>query len=94
MILRNIFKMLISDGLGMWIWWEETRNENTILVGKRPENRTLGRPRRCEDNFKMGLWKIGCKDGRCVELAQNRVQWRALALAVLNFRVLLPQCYC
>jgi hypothetical protein len=39
----------------------------------------------------MDLMEIGCEDGRWMELAQDRVQWRASALAVLNFRVLLPQ---
>jgi hypothetical protein len=32
------------------------------------------------------------KDGRWMELAQDRVQWQALVLAVLKLRVLLPQC--
>jgi hypothetical protein len=31
------------------------------------------------------------EDGRWMELAQDRVQWRALVLAVLNLRVLLPE---
>jgi hypothetical protein len=30
--------------------------------------------------------------GGWMELTQDRVQWRALVLAVLNLRVLLPQC--
>jgi hypothetical protein len=34
--------------------------------------------------------EMGCEDGRWMELAQDRVQWRYLALAVLNLRVLLP----
>jgi hypothetical protein len=33
----------------------------------------------------------GYEDGRWIELAQDRVQWRALVLAVLNLRVLLPE---
>ena len=33
---------------------------------------------------------MGCEDGRWMELAQDRVQWQALALAVLNLLVLLP----
>jgi hypothetical protein len=30
----------------------------------------------------MGLKVIGCKDGMWMELAQDRVQWRALVLAM------------
>jgi hypothetical protein len=40
---------------------------------------------------KMDLGEMGCEDGRWMELAQDRVQWLALALAVLNLRVLLPE---
>jgi hypothetical protein len=39
----------------------------------------------------MHLKEIGSEDGRWIELAQDRVQWQALVLAVLNFRVLLPE---
>jgi hypothetical protein len=39
----------------------------------------------------MDVREIGCEDGRWMELAQDRVQWRALVLAVLNLRVLLPE---
>ena len=33
---------------------------------------------------KMDLREIGFEDGRWMELAEDRVQWRALVLAVLN----------
>jgi hypothetical protein len=36
------------------------------------------------DNIRMDLREICCEDGRCMELAQDRVQWQALVLAVLN----------
>ena len=36
----------------------------------------------------MDLREIGCEDGRWMELAQDRLQWLAVALAVLNFRKL------
>jgi hypothetical protein len=32
----------------------------------------------------MDLMEIGFDDGRWIELAQDRVQWWALVLAVLN----------
>jgi hypothetical protein len=43
-----------------------------------------------EGNAKMSLRETGYEDGRWMELAQDLVQWRALVLAVLNLRVLLP----
>jgi len=39
----------------------------------------------------MDRMEIGCEDGRWMELAQDRVQWWALVLAVLNICVLLPE---
>ena len=39
----------------------------------------------------MDLREIGCEDGRWMELAQDRVQWWALSLAVLNRCVMLPE---
>jgi hypothetical protein len=39
----------------------------------------------------MVLRELGCEDGRWMELAQDRVHWRALVLPVLNVRVLLPE---
>jgi hypothetical protein len=40
---------------------------------------------------KMDLREIGCEDGRWMELAQDRVQWWALVLAMLSPQVLLPE---
>jgi hypothetical protein len=39
----------------------------------------------------MDLKEIGCEDGRWMELARYRIQWRAFLLAVLNLWVLLPE---
>jgi hypothetical protein len=45
----------------------------------------LGYPRtRSEDNVKMGLSETGCEDQRWIELAQDRVKWRGLVLALLK----------
>jgi hypothetical protein len=52
--------------------------------GKRP----LGRPRRrWVNNIKMGLREIGWDGMDCIDLAQDRDQWRALVNAVMNLRV-------
>jgi hypothetical protein len=32
----------------------------------------------------MNLVRLGCEDGRWMELAKDHVQWQALVLAVLN----------
>jgi len=39
----------------------------------------------------MNLMEIDCEDGKWMELAQDRVQWWALVLAVLILCVLLPE---
>ena len=38
----------------------------------------------------MDLREIDCEDGRWMELAQDRVQWWALVLAVLPDLVIIP----
>jgi hypothetical protein len=35
----------------------------------------------------MNIKEIGCEDGRCVEVAQYRVQWRYVVSVVLNIPV-------
>jgi hypothetical protein len=46
-----------------------------------------------EDIIKMVVREVNYEDSMWMKLAQNRVQWRTLVLAVLNLRVLLPQCW-
>jgi hypothetical protein len=59
-----------------------------VMVGKPEGKRPLGRPRRrWEDNIKMDLKEVGCGGVDLIELAQDRDRWRALANAVMNFRV-------
>jgi hypothetical protein len=38
----------------------------------------------------MDVREMGCEDRRWMEAAQERVQWRAVKLLVLNHVVLLP----
>jgi hypothetical protein len=56
---------------------------------RRPEVKIpLGRPRRrCEDNTKLDLREIGIDGANWIQLAQDRVQWRACVNTVMNLRV-------
>jgi hypothetical protein len=63
----------------------EGRGVYRVLVGSPEGKRPLGRPRRrWEDNVKMDL-----RDGRTgwIQLAQDRVQWRACVNTVMDLRV-------
>ena len=63
----------------------ERRGVYRVLVGKPEGNRPLGRPRRrWEDNIKMDLQEVGCRDMDWIKLAQDRNRWRALLTAVMN----------
>jgi hypothetical protein len=54
------------------------------LEGKGPLGR---RTRRWEDNIIMGLREMGIDGANWIQLAQDRVQWRAFVYTVLNLRV-------
>jgi hypothetical protein len=59
-----------------------------VLVGKSEGKRPLGRPRcRWEDNIKVDIQEVGCRDMNLTELPQERDRWRALVNAVMNLRV-------
>jgi len=58
-----------------------------VVVGK-SEGKRLGRSRRrWEENIKMDLQEMGCGNMDRIELAQDRIRWRALVTAVMNGRV-------
>jgi transposase len=64
------------------------RGVRRILVERPEGKRPLGRPRRrWEDNIKMGLRQIGIDGANWIQLAQDRVQWRACVNTVMNLRV-------
>jgi hypothetical protein len=75
-----------------WAWHVallgETRNAYRILVAKTEGKRPLGRPRiRWVDNIKMDLRELVWDGMNCIELAQDRDQWKALVNTVINLRV-------
>jgi hypothetical protein len=59
-----------------------------VLIVRPEGKRPLGRPRcRWEDNIKMDLKEIGIDGSNWIQLAQDRVQWRAFVNTVMNLRV-------
>jgi hypothetical protein len=61
-----------------------------VLVGKSEGKRPLGRHwLRWEDNIKMDLQVVECRDMDWINLDQDRDKMRALEIAVLN--LLVPQ---
>jgi hypothetical protein len=59
-----------------------------ILVGRSEGKRPLGKPRRrWEDNIKPDLREVGIDRANWIQLARDRVQWRAFMNTVVNLRV-------
>jgi hypothetical protein len=66
----------------------DRRGVYRILVGRPEGKRPLGRPGcRWEDNIKMDFREIRIDEANWIQLAQDRVQWRAFVNTVMNFRV-------
>jgi hypothetical protein len=64
------------------------RDVHRVLLGRPKGKRLLGRPRHWwEDNIKMDLREIGIDGANWIQLAQDRVQWRACVNMVLNLHV-------
>jgi hypothetical protein len=58
------------------------------LVGKPEGKRPLRRPRhRWVDNIKIDIREIGWDGMDWIGVAQDRDQWRALVITVMNLRV-------
>jgi hypothetical protein len=59
-----------------------------VLIGRPEGKRPLGRSRRrWENNIKMELREIGIIETNWIQLAQERVQWRACVNMVMNLWV-------
>jgi hypothetical protein len=59
-----------------------------VLVGRPEHKRPLGRPRRrWEDNIKMDRRETAVDEANWIQLAQDRVQWRACVNTIMGLRV-------
>jgi hypothetical protein len=66
----------------------EGRGVYRVLVGRPKGKKPLGRPRyRWEDNIKLDLREIGIDEANWIQLAQDRIQWRAFVNMVMNLQV-------
>jgi hypothetical protein len=66
----------------------EKKNAYKTLVGNPKEKRPLGRlSRRCEDNIKKDLRKIGWGGLDWIYLTQHGDHWRAFLDTVMNIQV-------
>jgi hypothetical protein len=66
----------------------QSSNAYRILVRKLEGKRPLGRTRRrWDDNYKMDLREIGWDGMDWIDLTQDRDQWMALVITVMNLRV-------
>jgi hypothetical protein len=67
----------------------EERGVYRDLVGKPDGKKPMGRPRRrCEDNIRMELQKVGCGGMDWIDLAENRDMWWAVVNVVMRIRVI------
>jgi len=66
----------------------EGRGVYRVLVGRPKGKRPLGRSRRrWGENMKIDLGEIGIDGANWVQLAQDRVRWRAFLKTVMKLRV-------
>jgi hypothetical protein len=67
---------------------EEGKSVYRVLVGRLEGKRPPGRSRRrWEDNIKMDFREIGIDGENWIQLAQDRVQWRAFVNTGMNLLV-------
>jgi transposase len=67
---------------------EEGRGVYRVLVGRPEGKRPRGRRgHRWDDNIKMGLREMGFDGANWIQLARDRVQWRACVNTVMNLRI-------
>jgi hypothetical protein len=90
---RKFFSFIIKKQRSMrWVGhvvqMREKSNAYRIVVGKPEGKRPLGRPRyRWVDDIKMDLREIGWDGIDLIDVTQDKDQWRALLITVVNLRV-------
>jgi hypothetical protein len=65
----------------------EMRNAYNSFVGNPEGKRPLGKPRYRWEDIRISFRVIGCEGVDWMHLVLGRDQWRAVAYAVMNFRV-------
>jgi hypothetical protein len=66
----------------------EGRYVHRVLVGRPEGKRPLGRPRRrWQENIRIDLRAIGIDEANWIQLAQDRVHWRAFVNTVMKLLV-------
>jgi hypothetical protein len=84
----RVIKLRRMSWAGHVVRMGEERGVYRVLVGKPEGKRPLERPRRrWEDNIKMDFREIGIDGENWIQLAQDRIQWRACVNTVMNLRV-------
>jgi hypothetical protein len=88
---RNIVRVIKSRRMrwaGHVARMGEGRGVYGVLVGRPEGKRPMASPRRrWEDNIKVDLRETGIDGSSWIQLAQDRVQWRAFVYTVMNLRV-------
>jgi hypothetical protein len=91
MFLTNIVKVIKSRRMrwaGHVVRVGEGKGAYKVLVGRPEGKRSRGRPRRrWEDNLQMDLRETELDGANWIQLAQDRVQWRAFVNTVMNLQV-------
>jgi hypothetical protein len=84
----KVIKLRVMRWVGHVARMREGRGVYRDLIGRSERKRPLGRPRRrWEDNINVDLRDIGIDGANLIQLAQDKVQWRACVNTVMNLRV-------
>jgi hypothetical protein len=84
----RVIKSRIMKRAGHVAHMGEGRGVYRFLVGRSEGKRPLGRPRsRWMDNIKMDLRETGIDGTNWIQVAQDRVQWRACVNTIMNLRI-------